>query len=98
METDIIKNDLDSFHNSCRPRWGFRTKKYRINMEDTYNITLFNECTQEYFSKQQNFVTFEEAVVHANHTRHRFGMDWKTVSISKILKGEGDNVDSIKEA
>ena len=66
-------------------------------MEDTYNITLFNSRTEKYFSKQKEFITFEEAVVHANHTRHSLGMDWKTVSISRVSKGEGDSAGSTKE-
>lgn len=90
MEANIIQNDLDSLYNCRRPRRGVRIKEHRLVMENTYNITLFNSCTEEYTLRQEKFITFEEAVVHANHTRHKLGMDWKTVSIVEVQKGKNN--------
>ncbi len=55
-------------------------------MKSKYIITLFNSKLDEYVSKQQEFLTFEEAAVRANHVRHELGMDWKTVSIIDTMK------------
>lgn len=59
-------------------------------MKSRYLITLLNSLTEKTLHKEEDFMTFEEAAVFANHTRHRMGMEWQTISIIKTLKGMTD--------
>lgn len=66
-------------------------------MKSKFLITLFNCKTSEPFHKEEEFLTFEEAVVYANRTRHKLGMEWKTVSIVNSMEEEAD-VPTVKKS
>tara|TARA_Y100000114_G_C11758550_1_gene328231 strand:+ start:901 stop:1101 length:201 start_codon:yes stop_codon:yes gene_type:complete len=65
-------------------------------MKSKYSIILFNSQTNQTFHKEDNFMTFEEAVVFANQTRHRLGNDWSTISITTPMK-EQINANPVKK-
>ncbi len=56
-------------------------------MKSKFVITLFNSQTEQFASKEEDFLTFEEAVVYANTQRNKMGHQWSTTSIVKVLKG-----------
>ena len=57
-------------------------------MKSKFVITLFNSQTEEFVSKEEEFITFEEAVVFANRTRNNLGFQWSTTSIIRVMKGK----------
>ena len=61
-------------------------------MESKFVITLLNTQTEEFHSEEQEFVTFEEAAMHANRMRHKKGHQWCTTSIIRVMKGLNPNV------
>lgn len=65
-------------------------------MKNEYEITLHNSETEESFHITEEFITFEEAVICANHSRHKLGLCWETLSIVNTKKG-GKNASSLKK-
>tara|TARA_B100000212_G_C27173966_1_gene447326 strand:+ start:333 stop:533 length:201 start_codon:yes stop_codon:yes gene_type:complete len=66
-------------------------------MKSKFLITLLNCKTSESLHEEERFLTFEEAVVYANRTRHKLGMEWKTVSIINSMEEEPD-VSTVKKS
>lgn len=78
---------MDSLYNCRRPRRGVRIEKHRLKLKNEYTITLCNSETQEIYLTTEEFITFEEAVICANRSRHRLGLSWETLSIINTMKG-----------
>ena len=55
-------------------------------MKSKFLITLIDSETEESLLAEEEFITFEEAVVCANLTRNKLGTNWKTVSIVNVSK------------
>jgi len=62
-------------------------------MSSKFIITLFNPYTEQFCSREKEFITFEEATQHANKERHKLGHAWQTTSIVKVMKGK-ENVNT----
>ena len=56
-------------------------------MKSKFVITLFNSQTEKFLSREEDFITFEEAVIYANRERNKLGHQWSTTSIVRVLKG-----------
>tara|TARA_B100000927_G_scaffold243746_1_gene205886 strand:+ start:173 stop:352 length:180 start_codon:yes stop_codon:yes gene_type:complete len=55
-------------------------------LKSKFIITLHNSKTKKFLSKEEEFLTFEEACVFANRIRNQSGFEWATISVVRIME------------